>query len=222
VPRITDFIVPDGDDYPGTPDWTPSEGSNLWSLIDQGVYTPDDSKFIRADDVDADNILDFTTPNFIGDSVAIRYLIRMRSTDLSASVRCTGRIGDIQVVVPADFSNTQLNTWEFLYSPWLPLVRTAADFLTFDTRLQGFAASDIDISELEVEIDAPGGLITTTSSTTSTTTSSTHSTTSSTASFSTTTTFTTTSSTTTTIVRLLATTREYDCVVDITERNFRA
>jgi len=218
-------MVPNDDDHPGTPDWTLSEGSDLYALISNRVETPDDDKFIRADsdlDGDVSNYVEYTNPNFIGDSVSFRYHIRMRSSVLTASVRIYGYIDAIQVAVPVDFVNTQINTWENLTSDWLPLVRDKTDYADFNTRLLGLTASRVDVSELEVEILTPSGLVTTTSSTTTTTTSSTSSTTSTTASFSTTTTTTVTTTTTTILPGDVFATTEFDCVVTITERNFRA
>lgn len=215
-------MVPNDDDYPGTPDWIPSEGSNLWSLIDQGVDTPDDTKFIYTDSVNVVNYFGFNDPAFIGTSEAIRFRVRMRSTDLSVYVRCYAYINDIQVTAPVTMANSQVAVWQSFTSDWLPLERTAAQFVNFAARLEGWVASRVDVSELEVEILTPGGIVTTSTTSSSTTTSSTFSTTSSTASFTTSTS--TTVTTTTTITTPVPTlyTIEFDCNVEITDRNFRA
>jgi hypothetical protein len=218
-------MVPSGDDHPGTPDWTLSEGSDLYALINHRVETPDDSKFIRADsslDGDVSNYVYFNDPGFIGDSVSFRYRIRMRSSALTASVRAFSYLGVVQVAVPVDFVNTQTGTWENLISDWLPLERDATDYADFNTRLLGLTASRVDVSELEIEILTPSGLVTTSSSTTTTTTSSTTSTTSSTASFTTVSTSTVTSTTTTIPLGDVNTVIECDLVVTIESRNFRA
>ena len=107
-------MVPNNDDHPGTPDWTLSEGSDLYALINHHVETPDDDKFIRADsdlDGDVSNYIGYGDPDFIGDSISFRYRIRMRSTALTASVRAFSYLFAIQVAVPVDFVNTQINTW---------------------------------------------------------------------------------------------------------------
>ena len=218
-------MVPTGDDHPGTPDWTLSEGSDLYALINHRVETPDDSKFIRADsdlDGDVSNYVEFQDPEFVGDSVSFRYRIRMRSSALTASVRLFSYLDVVQVAVPVDFVNTQVSTWENLTSDWLPLERDATEYIDFNARLLGLTASRVDVSELEVEILTPSGLVTTSTSTTTTTTSSTTSTTSSTASFTTVTTSTFTTTTTTIPLGDVHTVIECDLVVTIESRNFRA
>jgi hypothetical protein len=221
-------MVPVGDDHPGTPDWTLSEGSSLYTLIRHRVETPDDSKFIRADsslDGDVSNYVYFSDPEFIGDSVAFRYRIRMRSSALTASVRAFSYLGLIQVAVPVDFVNTQTGMWENLISDWMPLVRDETDYADLNTRLLGLTASRVDVSELEIEILTPSGFVTTSTTSTSTTTSSTASTTSSTsstASFTTVTTTTVTSTTTTIPLGDVRAVIECDLVVTIESRNFRA
>ena len=232
-------LVPSGDNYPGTPDWIPSEGDELWSLINHTIDEADDSTYIIADDEDVVNIFDWTDPVYFGNAGLVRIIVRMRSSDTDAYVRITPYIGVVQSGIPVILQNTVINTWEVIAGQyWTTMDRPQADLANLRVRVQGFAASTIYISEMEIDIEAPAGVPSTTTTTTVTTTCSTTASTASTIStFSTTSTThtgwttvstssttatSTTTATTATTPQLIYVSTEVDVTVEVRRRNFRA
>jgi hypothetical protein len=228
--------VSDGDNYPGTPDWIPSEGTDLWSLVSNTIAEADDSTYIIADDEDVENLFYWSDPAYLDTAGLVRILVRMRSNDTDAYIVVTPYLGAIQVGISVTIQNTVTNTWETLAGQyWTTMDRPEADLADLVVKVQGFAASTIIISEMEIDIEAPSGLASTTTTTSTTTVTTTSSSTVSTIStFSTTgtthtgwttmsTTSTTgTSTTTATTPLMIFTTTEVDVTVEVRERNFRA
>jgi len=231
--------VPDGDNYPGTPDWEPSEGIELWPLVSNTIAEADDDTYIIADDEDVENLFDWSDPSYFGTAGLVRIIVRMRSTDTDAYIVITPYLGVVQVGIPVTIQNTVTNTWETLAGQyWTTMDRPEADLADLVVKVQGFAASTITISEMEIDIEAPSGVPSTTTTTTTTTVTTTSSSTVSTMSTSSTTgtthtgwttmstmstTSTTgTSTTTATTPLMIFTTTEVDVTVEVRDRNFRA
>jgi len=211
----------------------------LWPLVSNTIALADDSTYIIADDEDVSNLFDWSDPSYLGTAGLVRIIVRMRSTDTDAYVRITPYIGVVQAGIPVIVQNTVTNTWETLAGQyWTTMDRPEADLADLVVKVQGFAASTITVSEMEIDIEAPSGVPSTTTTTTTTTVTTTSSSTVSTIStFSTTgtthtgwttmstmsTTSTTgTSTTTATTPLMIFTTTEIDVTVEVRQRNFRA